>query len=286
MRPLRYSINVSLDGCVDHTAGSPDEEIHNHAARVIARADAIILGRTTYELMEFWRTAKDLPTWMQPFADSINAAKKYLVSSTREPDGWNTEALRGDPVEAVRKLKEQPGDGLYVGGVTLPLALADAGLIDEYEFVVYPTLVGHGPKLFDGLARPLDLRHVGTTEFSSGVRAERYVPVSRLSDSVDSDDSVPDDEEYARRGSARALARVASPGSARRAEHVGAGLARPGPGSRPQPRQRLAAPGDLAPPGARRPDASGHTVRRARNTVRRTLDAARRIPHLDYGPRS
>ena len=144
---------------------------------MIARADAIILGRTTYELMEFWRTAKGLPTWMQPFADSISAAKKYLVSSTREPDGWNTEALRGDPADAVRKLKEQPGDALYVGGVTLPLALADAGLIDEYEFVVYPTLVGHGPRLFDGLAQPLDLRRVGTTEFTSGVRAERYVPI-------------------------------------------------------------------------------------------------------------
>ncbi len=98
MRPLRYSINVSLDGCVDHTAGNPDEETHRHAAKTIADADAIILGRTTYELMEFWRTAQDLPPWMRPFQEAINAAKKYLVSSTREPDGWNTEALTGDPV--------------------------------------------------------------------------------------------------------------------------------------------------------------------------------------------
>ena len=179
MRPLRYSINVSLDGCVDHRAGVPDAESHDYAAQTIARADAIILGRTTYELMEFWRTAEDLPHWMRPFQETINAAKKYLVSSTRAPDGWNTEALTGDPVEAVRKLKEQPGDGLYVGGVTLPLALADAGLIDEYEFIVSPTLVGHSPRLFEGLATPLKLLHVGTTEFSSGVRAERYVPVGQ-----------------------------------------------------------------------------------------------------------
>jgi dihydrofolate reductase len=114
---------------------------------------------------------------MQPFERSINAAKKYLVSSTREPDGWNTEALMGDPLEAVKKLKEQPGNGLYVGGVTLPRALAAAGLIDEYEFVVHPSLVGHGPRLFQGLTEPLNLRHMGTTEFASGVRAERYVPV-------------------------------------------------------------------------------------------------------------
>lgn len=178
MRPLRYSINVSLDGCVDHAAGTPDEDTHNHAAQNIARADAIILGRTTYELMEFWRAEKDLPQWMRPFQQSINAAKKYLVSSTREPNGWNTEALTGDPVEAIRELKELPGAGLYVGGVTLPLALANAGLIDEYEFIVSPTLVGHGPRLFEGLAEPLNLRQVGATEFASGVRAERYVPVS------------------------------------------------------------------------------------------------------------
>ena len=177
MRPLRYSINVSLDGCVDHLAGTPDEESHNYAAQTIARADAIILGRTTYELMEFWRTAKDLPPWMRPFQESINAAKKYLVSSTREPDGWNTEALAGDPIEAVGKLKEQPGDGLYVAGVRLPRALADAGLIDEYEFIVFPTLVGHGPRLCEGLAESLNLQHVGSTEFTSGLRAERYVPV-------------------------------------------------------------------------------------------------------------
>jgi dihydrofolate reductase len=177
MRPLRYSINVSLDGCVDHMAGVPDPESHHHAAQTIARADAIILGRTTYELMEFWRTATDLQPWMQPFQDAINPAKKYLVSSTRVADGWNTESLTGDVVEAVRRLKQQPGDGLYVGGVTLPTALADAGLIDEYEFVVAPALVGHGPRLFENLATPLNLRLVGTTEFASGVRAERYVPV-------------------------------------------------------------------------------------------------------------
>ncbi len=179
VRPLRYSINVSLDGCVDHTAGHPDEESHQHAAQTISRADAIILGRTTYELMEFWRTAEDLPPWMRSFRESITAAKKYLVSSTREPDGWNTELIDGDPVEAIRNLKEQPGEGLYVGGVTLPLALADAGLIDEYEFVVYPTLVGRGPRLFEGLVEPLDLRLVDVIEFASGARAERYVPAEK-----------------------------------------------------------------------------------------------------------
>jgi len=178
MRPLRYSINVTLDGCVDHRAGAPDPETHAHATQTIAQADALILGRTTYELMEFWREPpSDLPEWMLPFADAINPAKKYLVSRTREPEGWNTELLHGDVIEAVRALKQHPGRGLYVGGVTLPTALAAAGLIDEYEFVVSPTIAGHGPTLFAGLPEPLALELVGLTEFGSGVRVERYVPL-------------------------------------------------------------------------------------------------------------
>lgn len=176
MRPLRYSINVSLDGCVDHAAGDPDDEVHLHATHTVGEPDALIFGRTTYELMEFWRDPGDVPQWMSPFADAINPAKKYLVSSTRETDEWNTEMLRGDVVEAVRELKQQPGGHLLVGGVQLPLALARAGLIDEYEFVVYPTLVGHGPYLFGGLTRAIPLRLVGTTEFRSGTVARRYVP--------------------------------------------------------------------------------------------------------------
>jgi dihydrofolate reductase len=178
MRPLRYSINVTLDGCIDHAAGVPDEYTHRHAAETIARADALILGRTMYQLMEFWRDPpSDLAEWMLPFADTMNASRKYLVSSTIEPDGWNAESLRGDVVEAVRALKQQPGNGLYVGGLTLARTLADAGLIDEFEFVVQPRIAGHGPRLFEGLATPLDLRQVAMTQFASGVRVETYVPV-------------------------------------------------------------------------------------------------------------
>jgi dihydrofolate reductase len=178
MRSLRYSINVSLDGRVGHDWGGADEDVHMHSTETIARPDALIFGRTTFELMEFWRDPGDVPAWMLPFAETIGAAKKYLVSSTRAaPDDWNTELLPGDPVAAVRALKEQPGGHLLVGGVRLPLALAEAGLIDEFEFVVHPKLVGHGPTLFAGLSRFVDLELTGTTEFASGVVARRYVPV-------------------------------------------------------------------------------------------------------------
>jgi dihydrofolate reductase len=179
VRPLRYSINITMDGCCDHRAVTPDENLHRHATEMIARADALLFGRVTYQMMEAgWRTPPPTgsrPEWMEPFARTIDAAKKYVVSSTLEPDGWNAELLRGDDLgEAVRELKRQPGEGLYVGGVTLPLALAELDLIDEYEFLVHPVLAGHGPTVFAGLSTPVDLTLVGRREFDSGAVAMRY----------------------------------------------------------------------------------------------------------------
>ena len=117
-----------------------------------------------------------MPDWTAPFARTIDAAKKYVVSSTLDRVDWNAELVRGDLGDAVRKLKREPGNGLFVGGVKLPLALAELGLIDEYEFVVQPTLVGHGPTLFAGLSKRVDLRLVGRLEFGSGAVAMRYEP--------------------------------------------------------------------------------------------------------------
>ena len=184
MRPLRYSINVTLDGCCDHRAILPDQELHRHATEMLARADALLFGRVTYEMMEAaWRplgetgiTPDWMAEWMVPFGRVIHAKKKYVVSSSLTQVSWNAELLRGDLKTAVRELKRQPGDGLYVGGVTLPLALAELGLIDEYELVVHPTLVGHGPVLFAGLSKPLALRLVDQLEYSSGAVAMRYEP--------------------------------------------------------------------------------------------------------------
>ena len=180
MRLLRYSINVTLDGCVDHRAGIPDEALHRHHAANIARADAMLLGRVTYEMMEgAWRhpaPAGARPEWMEPFARTIDATKKYVVSSTLERVDWNAELVRGDLGAAVRRLKEEPGQELLLGGVTLPLALAELGLIDEYELVVHPRVVGHGPSLFAGLSTPIDLTLVSRQELGSGVVVQRYRP--------------------------------------------------------------------------------------------------------------
>jgi dihydrofolate reductase len=181
-RPLRYSINVTLDGCCDHREGIADEDLHRHAVENLAQADALLFGRVTYEMMEAaWRppASTALPEWMQSFARTIDAAKKYVVSSTLDHVDWNAELVRGDLATAVRELKEQPGDGLFVGGVTLPLALAELGLIDEYEFVVHPRIAGHGPTLFAGLSKRIDLRFVSEVEFASGAVATRYEPIQR-----------------------------------------------------------------------------------------------------------
>jgi len=184
MRPLRYSINVTLDGCCDHRAIFPGEDTHRHAADNLARADALLFGRVTYEMMEaawrpFARTGVRpdwMEAWMEPFARVINAAKKYVVSSTLDRVDWNAEVVHGDLGKAIRQLKEESGNGLLVGGVTLPLAMAELGLIDEYEFVVHPRLTGHGPTLFAGLSKYVDLEPVSRLELESGAVAMRYVP--------------------------------------------------------------------------------------------------------------
>jgi dihydrofolate reductase len=180
MRPLRYSINVTLDGCCDHRVIPPDEELHRHAAEKLQQADALLLGRVIYEMMEAaWRTpvpAGARPDWMEPFARTINAAKKYVVSSTLDRVDWNAELVRGNLGQAVQELKREPGKGLFVAGVKLPLALAELGLIDEYELVVHPRLAGHGPTLFAGLSKLIDLSLVSRLEFGSGAVAMRYEP--------------------------------------------------------------------------------------------------------------
>jgi dihydrofolate reductase len=180
MRPLRYSINVTLDGCCDHRVMIADEELHRHAVTNLERADALLFGRVTYEMMEAaWRRPAPTgawPDWMVPFARTIDRAKKYVVSGTLDRVDWNAELVRGDLGKAVQQLKQEPGKGLFMGGVKLPLALADLGLIDEYEFVVQPILAGQGPTLFAGLSERLELRLVGRQEFRSGAVALRYQP--------------------------------------------------------------------------------------------------------------
>jgi dihydrofolate reductase len=180
MGPLRYSINVTLDGCCDHREAFADEELHRHAVENLAQADALLFGRVIYEMMEAaWRrpaAAGARPGWMEPFATTIDAKRKYVVSSTLSSVDWNGELVHGDLRKAVQQLKRESRKGLFTGGVKLPMALAELGLIDEYEFIVHPRLVGHGPTLFAGLSKSVDLKLVSRLEFGSGAVAMRYEP--------------------------------------------------------------------------------------------------------------
>src|SRR5262245_27452709 len=183
MRTLEYSINVTLDGCCDHRAGLVDAESHRYWAEKLAQPDALLFGRVPYEMMEAaWRPSATgvrpdwMTDWMEPFARTIDAAKKYVVSNTLNRVDWNAELVRGDLGMAVQQLKRESGKRLFVGGVKLALALTELGLIDEYEFVVHPRIAGHGPTLFAGISKAIDLRLVSRLEFGSGVVAMRYEP--------------------------------------------------------------------------------------------------------------
>ena len=150
----------------------------------MGRADALLLGRVTYQMMESaWRRPADgtWPGWMGewevPFAEAIDKARKHVVSSTLGAVDWNAEPVLGDLGRAVQHLKQESGDGLWVGGVTLPLALADLGLIDEYEFLVQPVLAGHGPTLLAGLRERIRLELVHRHELRSGAVVMRYRPL-------------------------------------------------------------------------------------------------------------
>lgn len=178
MRPLRFSINVTLDGCYDHTVGIADEDLHRNAMEYIAGCDAMLFGRVTYEMMkEAWRlpVSWPMPDWMMPFAKTIDAAKKYVVSNSLKEVDWNSELVRGDLTTFVQQLKQQPGKGIGVGGVQLAQALTELGLIDEYQIVVHPRIVGRGPTLFAGPSKMVDLKLVGREEFGSGAVALRYL---------------------------------------------------------------------------------------------------------------
>ena len=178
MRRLRFSINVTLDGCCDHRAATPSDGMFRHATENIAEAD-LLFGRVIYQMMEeAWRPKGGRPEWMEPFAQVIDAAKKHVVSTTLKHVDWNAELVHGDLRAAVVQLKQQAGKRLLVGGTKLALALTELGLIDEYELVVHPTFAGHGPTLFAGLSKPVQLELVNRLELGSGVVALRYEPRS------------------------------------------------------------------------------------------------------------
>jgi dihydrofolate reductase len=176
---LTFALNVTLDGCIDHTQGIVDDELHDYWTELMDRSGAMLFGRGTYELMEgAWpAVARDekAPRAMREWAVKLEAKPKYVVSSSRHAFPWvNTVRVEGDLHDAVEQLKERTPRGILVGSPKLSAALEQLGLIDEYRIVIHPVLTGHGPTLFQGLSRVRRLELISTTRLKSGVLTTHY----------------------------------------------------------------------------------------------------------------
>jgi dihydrofolate reductase len=176
---LTFGLNVTLDGCVDHTQGIVDDELHDFWTELMDQSGAMLFGRNTYELMEgAWpAVARDenAPRAMREWAQKLEAKPKYVVSSSRSDFPWqNTIKLDGDLRAAIPALKAKTERGVLVGAPKLSAALEELGLIDEYRIVLHPVISGHGPTLFQGLSTRRELELVATRRFKSGVQALHF----------------------------------------------------------------------------------------------------------------
>jgi len=173
---LTFGINITLDGCCDHTVGIVDDELHDYFTALMDDAGAMLWGRTTYEMMESaWPAiARDeqAPRAEREWALKLDAKPKYVVSTTRRDYAWaNTIHVQGDLRAAVLRIKEKTPAGVLLGSLKLGAELQRLDLIDEYRLVVHPILAGHGPRLFDGLAASRQLERVSVTTFKGGQTA-------------------------------------------------------------------------------------------------------------------
>jgi dihydrofolate reductase len=183
MRKLIFGINLTLDGCCDHTKGKPNDEVHEYYAQLMRDADTLLYGRKTYELMiPFWPdVAKNQsgPTKaMNDFADAFASIDNIVVCSRslEKVEGKNTSIIRGNLKEEILKLKQQPGGNISTGGVDIPSQLIALGLVDEFHIVVHPIVAGAGRRFLDdtSLQESLELKLVESKVFDSGHVALRY----------------------------------------------------------------------------------------------------------------
>jgi dihydrofolate reductase len=183
MRKLIAAMNMTLDGYCDHTVMSADEEIHQHYADLLRSAGAIIYGRVTFGLMEYWKSVLENPTGdkaMDDFAHAIHDVKKVVYSRTLESVDWrNTELKREIVKEELLDLKEQPGKDIFVGSPSMIVQLGNLKLIDEYQLGVHPTVVGGGLQLFKNITDRIDLDLIKTKTFACGAIFVSYAPKTR-----------------------------------------------------------------------------------------------------------
>ena len=182
MRKLIYAINLTLDGCCDHTKGSGSDEILNHYTQLVREIDTFVYGRITYQLMvPFWpdvAKANSASKPMTDYAHAFNSVRQMVVvSKSLDKAEGNAKIIRANLREEILRLKQEQGRDMLVGGVDIPSQLMQLGLIDEYRFVIHPVIVGEGRRLMEGvnLAEKLQLKLVESKIFESGGVALRYV---------------------------------------------------------------------------------------------------------------
>ena len=178
-RKLVFAINVTMDGCADHTAVIADEELHDFHTNLLDSVDTILFGRKTYELLEsFWPNADKDPAStrsMIDFANKINPIHKIVFSNTLDQVSWNnTDLIKNNMVEEVIRLKHRTGKNLSIGGISIASELADHGLIDEFWFLVQPMVVGKGKRLWQGLHNSMNLKLIDSKTLGSGVVVLHY----------------------------------------------------------------------------------------------------------------
>ncbi|WP_256010356.1 dihydrofolate reductase family protein [Desertivirga xinjiangensis] len=182
MRKIIAAINMTLDGFCNHTSIVPDEEIHQHYADLVRSADALLYGRITYQLMEFWRTVLEKPTGdkaMDDFAVAMDNAPKIVFSRTMKSVDWKSAKLASQDLEKeVLDLKQQSGNDVFVCSPGLIVALTKLKLIDEYQICVHPVIAGSGLPLFKNISEKILLKLIKTKTFSGGAVTLYYEPVN------------------------------------------------------------------------------------------------------------
>jgi dihydrofolate reductase len=180
MRKLIAAINMTMDGICDHTAGLPDEEIHQHYTELLGRGDAILYGRITYQLMEFWRTFLEHPSEersMNDFAKAIDKIPKIVFSHTLKNIDWNSATLADrDLKETVSELRQKPGKDILIGSRSLIIQLLKLNLIDEFQLCIYPLVEGKGLPLFENINDRIIFKLVKTKTFNGGAVILYYEP--------------------------------------------------------------------------------------------------------------
>jgi dihydrofolate reductase len=182
MRKLIYAINITLDGCCDHMKMLPDEELLEYSAHLLRDVDLLVFGRKTYQLMvPYWPDVAADPSATKSdkeFADAFVSINKIVFSRSLESvEGKNTRIVRANLQDEIRKLKQEQGKNILVGGVNIPSQLIELGLIDEYYFTVHPIIAGEGTRLLAGVSLPekLQLKLVESKISKSGSVALHYV---------------------------------------------------------------------------------------------------------------